>query len=108
MTNDTSSSPLSLPEVTILPSPLNHPLPLHPSLPPPPPKVEIPVPMVESKLTASSCKIYVGNLPEITTVVDLQDCFGQIGECACALKRGFGFVVGLLFLKFNHLLRCES
>lgn len=66
-------------------------------------------------------KIYVGNLPErqgspsfalvvrwcrrpvltrflvsashSATLADLEDCFGQIGPCACQIKRGFGFVV---------------
>ncbi|GAA5830984.1 hypothetical protein JCM11251_005100 [Rhodosporidiobolus azoricus] len=37
-------------------------------------------------------KIYVGNLPDSATLADLEDCFGQIGPCACVLKRGFGFV----------------
>lgn len=38
-------------------------------------------------------KIYIGNLPDMATLADLQDCFGQIGECTALLKRGYGFVV---------------
>lgn len=41
-------------------------------------------------------KIYIGNLPESTTLADLEDCFGQLDQCTCQLKRGFGFVVSLL------------
>jgi hypothetical protein len=75
-------------------------------------------------------KIYVGNLPERSifpfpstptgqvstrsalltlvlfhsaTLADLEDCFGQIGPCACVLKRGFGFVVRLSFAVFPSL-----
>lgn len=40
-----------------------------------------------------SNKIYVGGLPVNATIEDLQDCFGQMGECTCILKSGFGFVV---------------
>jgi hypothetical protein len=29
------------------------------------------------------------------TLADLEDCFGQIGPCACQIKRGFGFVVSV-------------
>ncbi|ORY90932.1 hypothetical protein BCR35DRAFT_109955 [Leucosporidium creatinivorum] len=37
-------------------------------------------------------KVYIGNLPETATLADLEDCFGQIGQCTCSIKRGFGFV----------------
>lgn len=92
------SSPPAAPP-TILAKPVNHPLPLHPSLPLPP-KIEISetnaIGLSENPIVGLNVhKIYVGNLPEITTLLDLQDCFGQIGECTCALKRGFGFVVSL-------------
>lgn len=38
-------------------------------------------------------KVYIGNLPETATLADLEDCFGQLGQCTCSIKRGFGFVV---------------
>lgn len=41
-------------------------------------------------------KVYIGNLPETATLADLEDCFGQLGQCSCSIKRGFGFVVSLL------------
>ncbi|KAL8281550.1 hypothetical protein RQP46_006234 [Phenoliferia psychrophenolica] len=37
-------------------------------------------------------KVYIGNLPETATLADLEDCFGQLGQCTCSIKRGFGFV----------------
>ncbi|KAM0749754.1 hypothetical protein T439DRAFT_326634 [Meredithblackwellia eburnea MCA 4105] len=37
-------------------------------------------------------KVYIGNLPDTATLADLEDCFGQLGQCACSIKRGFGFV----------------
>jgi hypothetical protein len=43
-------------------------------------------------------KVYIGNLPETATLADLEDCFGQIGQCTCSIKRGFGFVVSLFAL----------
>lgn len=38
-------------------------------------------------------KVYIGNLPDTATLADLEDCFGQLGQCTCSIKRGFGFVV---------------
>lgn len=44
--------------------------------------------------TALTTKIYIGGLPDTTSVDDLRDCFGQLGGVKnIDLKKGFGFVV---------------
>lgn len=64
--------------------------------PAPAPDAQAEPPKKKTPLTGLTHKVYVGNLPEITTLADLQDCFGQFGDCSCSLKRGFGFVVSFV------------
>lgn len=54
-------------------------------------------------LSSGYRRVYIGNLPDTATLADLEDCFGQIGECTCAMKRGFGFVVSGTIPSLLHL-----